>query len=372
MRILQLIYEAPGSPFGFGGAGVRAREIYRRLRKKHEITLVSMRYPGAQDSEEQGLRQIYVGAESKNLSLSVLSYTLQAARYVRRHGREFDVVVENFLPSMPFFSRFLTQTPSVLQVQGILEGHARKKFSALHAVPMAAVESFYPGLHGCFIFVSEVTREKVLSGLRNQDVFAPVVPNGIDRSLLDTVPEEDNYLLFLSRIDVYTKGLDLLLKVFAGIGDAYPGLELVLAGYEFDSVNGLLASLPEEVRKRVWYAGFATGEEKVRLLRRAKIFILPSRHESGPVSILEAAACAKPVLVSDIPELGFVAEHGFGRSFRSGSAEDLAEELTTLLDQPADRARMGEAGRAYARRFLWDDIAVGFEEALRRVIELAR
>ncbi len=31
MKILQIIYESPGSPFGFGGAGVRANEIYKRL-----------------------------------------------------------------------------------------------------------------------------------------------------------------------------------------------------------------------------------------------------------------------------------------------------------------------------------------------------
>lgn len=31
MKILQIIYESFGSPFGFGGAGVRAYEIYRRL-----------------------------------------------------------------------------------------------------------------------------------------------------------------------------------------------------------------------------------------------------------------------------------------------------------------------------------------------------
>ena len=32
MKILQIIYESFGSPFGFGGAGVRAYEIYKRLK----------------------------------------------------------------------------------------------------------------------------------------------------------------------------------------------------------------------------------------------------------------------------------------------------------------------------------------------------
>jgi hypothetical protein len=38
MKILQLIYESFNSPFGFGGAGGRAYEIYKRLTERHDIT----------------------------------------------------------------------------------------------------------------------------------------------------------------------------------------------------------------------------------------------------------------------------------------------------------------------------------------------
>ncbi len=63
MKILQLVYESPGNPFGFGGAGVRAQEIYRRLSQRHEITLLYMKYPGAGDKQEGNLKHIYLGIE---------------------------------------------------------------------------------------------------------------------------------------------------------------------------------------------------------------------------------------------------------------------------------------------------------------------
>ena len=53
MKILQLIYESFGSPFGFGGAGVRAYEIYKRLKARHDITFLCMKYPEAIDGEKR-------------------------------------------------------------------------------------------------------------------------------------------------------------------------------------------------------------------------------------------------------------------------------------------------------------------------------
>ena len=68
MKILQIIYESFGNPFGFGGAGVRAYEIYKRIKDRHDVTLLCMRYPGARDGEIQGLKHVFVGVETKNLT----------------------------------------------------------------------------------------------------------------------------------------------------------------------------------------------------------------------------------------------------------------------------------------------------------------
>lgn len=365
MRILQLIYESPRSPFGFGGAGVRAHEIYKRLKGRHDITLLCMKYPGARDGEVEGLQHVFIGTESKSLTKSVLAYTVRAANFIKKHGGEFDIIVENFLPSTPFFSKFLTKTPVILQVQGVMERHSLRKFNFLHAIPMYIVEGFYPRLYDNFIFVSEVTREKVLKKIW----LCPVIPNGIDERLLRVKGEDGGYLLFLSRIDIYTKGLDLLVDAFKTINAKYPDLRLVLAGYEFDPHERLTAALPRPLKEKIRYAGFVTGEEKTRLLAGAKMFILPSRHESSPISIMEAAACGKPVVVSDIPELAFVSREGLGLSFRSGSAEGLAKAINILIDDDGRREEMGKKGREFSARFLWDEIAIHFEDVLKQTPE---
>jgi glycosyltransferase involved in cell wall biosynthesis len=364
MKILQLIYESFDSPFGFGGAGVRAYEIFKRLKDRHDIALLCMKYPGARDGEIEGLKHIFVGTESKSLTKSVLAYTMRAAHFVRKYGDGFDIIVENFLPSTPFFSRLLTKTPVILQVQGIMEKHSLKKFSPFYSIPMYLAERFYPKLYDRFIFVSSITKEKVMSRIRKKVKLCHIIPNGVDEGLLKVTPEDGDYILFFSRIDIYTKGLDLLISAFEQISSKYPRLRLSLAGYEFDRFEKLVSGYLSSLKEKIDYAGFVTGDEKIRLLSGAKMVVLPSRHESSPISILEAAASGKPVIISDIDELRFVEENGFGITFPSGSVDGLREKIELLLKNDGMRYHLGLKGREFSKNFLWDTIALEFEKVL--------
>ncbi|MBF0592738.1 MAG: glycosyltransferase family 4 protein [Nitrospirae bacterium] len=375
MKILQIIYESIDSPFGFGGAGIRAYEIYRRLMNRHDITLLCMKYPDARDGCQQGLQHTFVGIQGKSLTASVLMYTVKAGLYVRRYGGDFDVIVENFLPSTPFFARYLTHTPVILQVQGIMQRHAILKFNPLYSIPMYSVEQFYPALYDRLIFVSDVTMRKVTSRMNKRRPNCIVIPNGINEELLNASSDtsrsdkdDNDYILFFSRIDTYTKGLDLLIKAFSEISPRYPKLRLVMAGYQTDPVARLCRDVTPSVRDKVTYAGFVRGDDKTRLLLGASVFVLPSRHESAPISIIEAAACGKAIVVSDIEELAFVERHHMGVSFSSGNHKALSAALIRLLDDQPLRMALGESARRYARTLLWDNIAQSFEDYLLSVI----
>lgn len=364
MKILQLIYESLGNPFGFGGAGTRAYELFRRLAHKHEITFLCMKYPGAEDGLIEGLDHRFIGIEDRNLIKSVAAYTLKAAHYLIEHAHQYDIIVENFLPATPFFSTLLTNRPVVLQMQGLMGAHAHQKFPAYLSLPMRLVERLYPLLFRNFIFVTELHSRKQHFNFVRQSV----IPNGIDRKLLEISPSEDDYILFLSRIDSYTKGLDLLLRAFGSVSEQFPETKLVLAGYEATKVADLLTLLPARLQPRVQYAGFVRGEQKINLLSQAKLFVLPSRHEAHPVSLMEAHACGKPVIVSDIPELQYVTREGIGLAFASGNAGDLARRIASALGDPELRNQLGAQGRRYASNFTWDDLATRFESFLSSIL----
>ena len=57
-----------------------------------------------------------------------------------------------------------------------------------------------------------------------------LVYSGVDRRFFALVPEEAPYLLYFGRMDIHTKGIDLLIAAFAEIADEYPDIRLKLAG----------------------------------------------------------------------------------------------------------------------------------------------
>lgn len=362
MKILQLIYESQGSPFGFGGAGVRAYEIYRRLRDRHQVTLVCMKYPGVADRLIEGIPHRFVGTESPDLAKSVLAYTIKAAEYVRRCGHRYDIIVENFLPATPFFSKYLTATPVVLQLQGLWGRNHLRKFNPVFGLPLFAVEKFYPLLHDHFVLVTDVNMNR---RIRASGQYC-IIPNGIDRELLKSCEPEEDYILFLSRIDIHQKGLDVLVDAFARVARRFD-CRLLFAGHETNSINHLLLRLPAHLRERVEFAGFVSGADKVRLLSRAKVFVMPSRYEAHPISVLEALGCGRPVVVSDIPEFGYISRNGVGLTFANGSAADLAAQIGRLLADQSLRESLGPKGRQYATGLLWDELARRFEAFLLQV-----
>jgi hypothetical protein len=133
VKILHLLYESKGDYFGIGGVGVRSYEIYRHLKERHDITLLCKKYPGASDAAIEGLRHVFVGTESESLTKTLLSYAYHAASFVRKHGSEFDIVIEDFSPAIPTFLHRFAEKPVVLQIQGYTGRLYFKKYNTVYA-----------------------------------------------------------------------------------------------------------------------------------------------------------------------------------------------------------------------------------------------
>jgi glycosyltransferase involved in cell wall biosynthesis len=359
LRVLHLIYDHVGNPWVGGGGGVRTLEFYRRLaRKGHEITVVCGRYPGAQDyQEEEGrLKFHFVGTGRDNYVLSTFCYALKAMGYLRRHARRADVVVEDFAPWNPLFSFLLARTPVVIQLQS-REGINILRRYFLLGIPFWILAVLYPRVFRHKICLSEAMAGKL--GLRD----AQIIPNGVDASLLRNPVNGRGYGVFLGRLHAYTKGLDVLLQALKMV----PDLRLKVGGTGSDlrKLQDLARHLG--IAKRVEFLGFVSGKAKEELLGGADFIALPSRFEGQPLSLLEAAACGKPAVVSDLPELAFAVQAGFALPAKVGDAKDLAEKINLLLKDAQLRRKMGQRAREFARDFTWDALAERYEEFLLRL-----
>ncbi|MES1261811.1 MAG: glycosyltransferase [Acidobacteriota bacterium] len=156
-------------------------------------------------------------------------------------------------------------------------------------------------------------------------------------------------ILFLSRLDP-VKGLDILLPAFAEARRAIPQLKLLLAGSgtpEFTADLRRQAGLLR-IRDAVKWTGFLSDEQKERALRRATLFVLPSRSENFGLAAVEAMARGIPILISE-----GVGIRGEVQAAQAGmvvpcTAEAFAAGMRLLVEDPQLRNRLAANGRRLA------------------------
>lgn len=359
MRVLHTIYDHPDNPWVGGGGAIRALELNRRLvRRGHEVTVLSGAFPGARDGSEDGMDFRFLGNPAGYLK-STFSFAYHANRFAKSRAREYDVVVEDFAPWNPVFTYRIEQIPAVLHVNHREGGNLLKR-RPMSGLPFYLLEKYYPSRFRHVTALSDWTRRKI--GIDD----ALVLPAGIGEDLVDeggsapSASDREKYVIFLGRLEINNKGLDALMEAARRLGN----VRILLAGRGRDEqkLREMASGMPVE------FLGFVTEEEKRGLLKRASALVLPSRFEGWGITVLEAAAFGTPVVVSDIPELAYSVDDGYGVSFRTGNPLDLADKLRALLGDVAARANMGRKAFEAARRHTWDKVADIYEEYLTGVI----
>ncbi|MBA2585330.1 MAG: glycosyltransferase family 4 protein [Chthoniobacterales bacterium] len=107
--------------------------------------------------------------------------------------------------------------------------------------------------------------------------------------------------------------------------------------------------------RAVWLEAVAR-EDVVTLMQAAGALIQPSLYEGFGLPVLEAMACACPVVASDIPPFREIAA-GAALLVRPNEGGKLAAALRDIVRSPALRRSLGEQGAARAKGFSWDRCA---------------
>jgi glycosyltransferase involved in cell wall biosynthesis len=184
--------------------------------------------------------------------------------------------------------------------------------------------------------------------------------SGVDLDRFRATPEADvtnNVVAVLASRMIWDKGIGDLVEAARILKREGAAVRVVLAGKP-DPDNP--ASIPEGQLKAwheegvVEWRGFVA--DMPALWAESHIAVLPSFYGEGvPKCLIEAAACARPIVAADGPGLREIVRDGEnGLLVPPRDAPALAEAIARLASDAVARARMGRAGRALAEEGFGD------------------
>jgi glycosyltransferase involved in cell wall biosynthesis len=221
------------------------------------------------------------------------------------------------------------------------------------------------------VAVSPEIRDEVLAAGIGRPSQFHVIPVGLDLEAFLAVDQPSGRLRARLGLSTTTPLVGVIgrlvpIKDHATLLNAMSRLpEAHLAVIGDGELRATLEQRARELRlaRRVHFTGW--WEDMPSAVADLDVVALPSRNEGTPVALIEASAAARPVVATDVGGVRTVVVPGTtGLLAAPGDSAQLADSLRQLLNDPAARRRMGEAGREHVwRRF-------GHDRLLREVGEL--
>ena len=339
------------------------------------------------------------GIENQNYALSVwLKRTASVTTVANHHGKK---ALPLFLPYATVRALLTMRHYDVLLlgdgVLGILGFLVKLCYphktvaSVVHGLDLTYRNAFYqafwvkcflPSLDG-IIAVSQETRDVAIArGIPEAKIT--VIPNGVDieafhgdytrhhlEELLD-VPLADKHVLLTTGRLVKRKGAAWFIR------EVLPKLPTdtlyVLAGAGPEEENIRMAIREANMGERVKMLGRISDRDRDLLLNTADIFVQPNIHVPGDmegfgIAVIEATACKRPVVASDLEGLKDAIRHNeSGLLVPPEDSQAFVSALTKLLSEEDTRLALGERAQAYTEtHYHWNVISRLYLEALETI-----
>ncbi len=361
------IITGPFLPVPPGPAGA-TEKIWARLAEEFakrglEVTLLSRRYPGLPDDEVvNGVRHLRRGGSERTSRLPI------------------DLVKDFFyglrvLPGAPRSDILVTNSFWLPVLAPLLRADIGRIFVSVERFPKGQMRLYRRAAR--LRAPSNSVRAGILDELPAGHASVRVIPNPVDLDTFYPPPVERDYrgpltLLYTGRVNP-EKGVHLLIRAFGLLAAGHPRLRLRITGPTARSGGGGGQGYVDTLRRLadglpVEFTGpIDKPADLAAVLRAAHFYCYPSvadRGEAFPVAPLEAMATGLAPVISNLDCFRDYIEDGFTGLFfdhsQPSTAQNLAESLGRLLENPRRASEMGVAAAAAASRFSYAGIAQQF------------
>lgn len=200
-----------------------------------------------------------------------------------------------------------------------------------------------------------------------------IIPNGFTTpdKVKESFSNEGIKAIFIGRLDMYHKGLDMLLEVVLKCKQQLieNKFSLVLYGpekYDYHKIEEYIKA--HDLSAIVSMGGEVFGEKKQQVILDADIMVMPSRFEGLPMGLLETMAYGLPCLVSVGTNMADeVSKAGSGWCCNC-TAEDLEKVLLQMIAEKTDFKNKGKNAALLAKQYDWDVLARKIHNHIKTII----
>lgn len=348
-------FDNRGNPHYNGGGAVMVEMLARSLAPHFRVTVVTAG-PRRRTAIRDGVRYLelplgWAGPRGGQLLFHMLLPIV--ARRIRHH-----LWIESFTP--PFSTSFLPLF-SPTRVVGLAQTLSGEEMWRRYRLPFFLVERL--GLRFYRDVVVLNSADSVMVRRFSPSATIRVIPNGIDLPAADSgLAGRGSHILFLGRIDLPHKGLDLLLAAYK---KAHLSMPLVIAGKGTRRDERKFAAMAKATGADVRWVGHVAGQRKQQLLEECVFLVMPSRYESFGLVALEAMSYGKPVVHFDLPYLRWIEGDVRVPPF---DVSAMAEAMRTLVADETARRELGRTAQTAAQRYSQDRTADRYLALVRELL----
>lgn len=356
------------------GGDKRFIEIFKRFKAQGHLIKVMITRTGYEICRNEDLNVSYqiLPIRSENNLGPILSNLLRltiATLGIIRNLRKHNVVYST--------SDFLNDTVPAIFLKSV-DKKVKWIVSVYHIVPYPSKRPGNFSFSNVFSFIAQqvsllliakwsdmiqteanFVRDELIRRYRISPKKIIVCQSGINPKVIDYLSRSKGkiyYACFLARLHK-SKGIYDLIEAWKHVCKCDNNAKLAIAGGgPLEIVNEIKNKIKAlNLERNVFYLGFLSEEDKYKLLRASKLFVLPSYEEGIPITFYEAMYCDLPIVTYYLPS--YVDIQDYLVKVPLGDVKELAEVLVMVLQDEELRHKLGGKGKKLAEEHTWDKVA---------------
>ena len=362
-----------------GGMEDHIEMLVNELNKQHEVIVITTDL----DKElKQKPKNYYFLHGTKPGNYSKNFWVKSREKFLELHGKKkFDIIHSQSSGAFGILSGKRPDIPIVMSFHGTLldEFRTNMKINKNPLIKAGLTGSFFLRyirdsykIRRCDGIIATSNEQAVLLkkfyNFPDKKIFR--VYNGIDTDLFRPGKHDNKKIILAMARFIKQKGIQNIIMAMPKITEKVSDVELILIG------DGPYREELENITKQlklndVKFMGFVSFNKLPECFNACSVFVNPTMQQNGyDLTIIEAMACAKPVVVSDLGSVPTAVNSKNGILIKPGDIQELSNACIKLLENRKLSSELGKQGRKDAvGKFSKEKMATGTVKVYKNLIE---